>query len=164
MNKCPEFHFTPPDIAKELIKDIKFNEDDNTLEPCKASGNFYDLIPYKKDWCEIDEGRDIFTYDFGNTKFTKVIVNPPYRTNHADEKERKNIVIDFIFKCFDLCDGEVWILLNGKMLNSITPIRLQKIKEKGFNMCFMRILNIKIWYGRYYWVCFSNKKESIITF
>ena len=33
MNKCPEFHFTPPDIAKELIKDIKFNEDDNTLEP-----------------------------------------------------------------------------------------------------------------------------------
>ena len=25
MNKCPESHFTPPDIAKELIKDIKSN-------------------------------------------------------------------------------------------------------------------------------------------
>ena len=58
------FNFTPPETTEILIKDIAFKEDDITLEPCKAEGSFYDLIPYEKDWCEITEGRDIFTYDF----------------------------------------------------------------------------------------------------
>ena len=164
MNKCPEFHYTPIDIAEKLINDIDFNETDNTLEPCKASGNFYDLIPYKKNWCEIDEGRDFFKYDFKGEIFSKVIVNPPYTSNHDDKKQRKNIAIDFIFKCFEVCDGEVWVLINSNILNSLTPIRLKKIKEKGFNLCFMRILNIPKWFGRYYWICFSTNKQSIISF
>ena len=73
MNKCPSFHYTPKDITKELIKDIKFNKNDFTLEPCMGDGSFYDLIPYKKDWAEIDKGRDVFEYNFGNCKYTKVI-------------------------------------------------------------------------------------------
>lgn len=164
MNKCPEFHFTPKEISKELIKDIVFNENDYTLEPCKANGSFYDIIPYKKDWCEIDKGRDIFTYDFGNTKFTKVITNPPYRTNHAKKEDRKNIAMKFIFRCLELCSGECWLLLNHKMWNSLTPRRLNLMKEMGFEITFLRILNIKIWYGRYYWICLKKNKKGIIKF
>ena len=164
MERCPEFHFTPKEIAEDLIKDITFSENDITLEPCKASGNFYDLIPFEKDWCEIDEGRDFFTYDFGDKLFTKVITNPPYRTNHKDVKDRKNICIDFIFRCLQVCSGEVWLLLNSKMLSTLTPIRLGKMEEMGFSMTFLRVLNIKQWYGRYYWVCFAKHGKSIIKY
>ena len=164
MNKCPPSHFTPKNIAKELLKDIDFNKNDFTLEPCRATGNFYNLIPYSKDWCEIDEGRDFFTYDFGDIKFSKIIVNPPYRSNHKKLEDRKNILWDFIFRCFDLCNDECWILLSIKQLNGLTPKRLKNINELGFNVCFIRILNIKEWYGRYYWLCFSKNKPSIIIF
>jgi len=164
MNKCPELHYTPKDVCKELLKDITFNKNDYTLEPCKANGNFYDIIPYKKDWCEIDNGRDFFNYDFGKNKFTKIIVNPPYRSNHKKEEDRKNIMWKFIFKCFDLCIDECWFLLSIKQLNGLTPKRLKTINEAGFNLCFMRIINIKKWYGRYYWICFSKNKNSIISF
>jgi hypothetical protein len=161
--KCPKFHFTPPDVAEELLKDIVFKENDKTLEPCIGDGAFYDLIPYEKDWAEIDKGRDIFNYKF-DMKFTKCIVNPPYRTNHKKASDRKNIAMKFIFKCLELVSEEGWFLINSRMLNSITPPRLRKIKDLGFNLCFMRILNIKKWYGRYYWICFSKNKPSIVSF
>ena len=157
------FNFTPTETTEILIKDIEFKEDDNTLEPCNAEGSFYDLIPYEKDWCEITEGRDIFTYDFKGKTFSKVITNPPYRDN-APEGERKNICIKFIFRCLELCSDECWLLLNLNMLNSLTPLRLKKFKEMGFNLCFMRVVNIKKWYGRYYWICLSKNKGSIIEF
>ena len=83
MNECPSTHYTPKDITPILLEDISFNKDDITLEPCKGrTDNFYELIPYTKDWCEIDLGRDLFEYDFGDKLFTKIIPNPPYKSNH----------------------------------------------------------------------------------
>ena len=168
-NHCPLFHYTPLDISTELIKDINFNNDDLVLEPCRGGGAFYDLIPenVSKDWCEIDHGRDLFTYfdsDIYNNQFSKVITNPPYRTNHADVKLRKNICMPFIFRCLELCSDECWFLINLKMWNGLTPLRLKKISEMGFSLCFIRILNIKQWYGRYYWICFKKNATSIIIF
>ena len=173
--ECPEFHFTPREVCEELMKDIKITSNDSILEPCKGRSvgeegdlyGFWEIIKTKPgvhEWCEIDEGRDLFTWDFGGEKFTKVIVNPPYRTNHKLAVNRKNICMEFIFKCLDLCSDEAWFLLNLNMLNSLTPIRLEKIKNKGFVMNFMRVLNIKRWRNRYYWICFSKNKKSIIFF
>lgn len=154
------FNYTPKEITQELIKDINFNQNDFTLEPCKADGSFYDLIPYEKDWCEIEQGRDIFDYDFGDKLFSKIITNPPYKDNITN----KNIGWDFIKKCLDLCTDECWLLLNHTFFNGLTPKRLNDIKQKGFNLCFIRILNIKKWYGRYYWICLSKNKKSIVNF
>ena len=165
MNECPSTHYTPKDITPILLEDISFNKDDITLEPCKGrTDNFYELIPYTKDWCEIDLGRDLFEYDFGDTLFTKIITNPPYRTNHIEAKDRKNIAIKVIEKCFELCNDECWFLFNNQMFNSMTPVRLNKYKKLGFEIVFMRILNIKCWYGRYYWVCFKKGGKSILSF
>ena len=153
MNQCPDAHYTPKDIVPLLLKDISFNKYDITLEPCKGrTDNFYELIPYEKDWCEIDLGRDLFQYDFGDKRFTKCITNPPYKSNEIDPKERKNLTIKVIEKCFELCNDECWFLFNNHMFNSMTPVRLNKYKKLGFEIVFMRILNIKCWYGRYYWV------------
>ena len=150
-----KFMYTPEDTCITLLKDIEFKNNDRVLEPCKGSGNFYNNLPSNiiKEYCEIEENKDFFKYD-------KVITNPPYR----NIENTKNICMDFIFKCIDVCNGEVWLLLNLQMLNTLTPRRLNIIKDKGFNLCFMKILNIKKWYGRYYWICFSNKKNATIDF
>ena len=155
------FHYTPKEITKELIKDIDFVDNETVLETCRGGGAFYDILPDNivKDWCEIDMGRDFFEY---NNKVDISIANPPYRIEI--DGERKNAIIKWMDHQFSITNKECWYLLNGKCWSSITPIRLKKWKLLGWNMCFMRILNIKKWYGRYYWVCFSKSKPSIINF
>ena len=165
LSPCPRSHYTPREVAKDLLNDISFNENDFTLEPCKGlDNNFYDFIPYNKEWCEIDEGRDFFNYDFGDKRFTKIITNPPYKSNETEPIHRKNIAIKVIEKCFELCDDECWFLLNNQMFNSMTPVRLNKYKKHGFAIVYIRILNIQCWYGRYYWICFKKHGESIVSF
>jgi hypothetical protein len=157
---CPSFHYTPKETCKELIKDISFNENEETLEPCIGRDkNFYDLIPGKKEWGEIENGRDFFKYDYGR-KFHKIIVNPPYKCNIT----KKNIAYKFLEKCIELCLDECWCLLNLNMFNSLTPKRLKELKIKNFEVVFIRILNIKIWRNRYYWVCFKKNKKGILSF
>lgn len=161
--ECPSFHYTPKEIVEKIFNDIDFKEQDSVLEPCVGrERNMFDLIPDivdLKEWGEIEEGRDIFEYDYGR-KFTKVIVNPPYKDNN----NKKNIAMIFIFKCLELCSDECWVLLNNMMFNSLTPIRLKKMKEEGFEITHLRILNIPKWYGRYYWICLKKGGKSLVKF
>ena len=155
------FHYTPVEIVKELIKDIEFINNESCLETCRGGGAFYNALPDNivKDWCEIDMGRDFFQH---TTPTDISISNPPYQIE-IDGK-RKNIVIKWMDHQFSITNRECWFLFNGSMFSSMTPIRLNKWKLLGWNICFMRILNIKKWYGRYYWVCFSKTKPSIMHF
>jgi hypothetical protein len=164
LEPCPSSHYTPYETIDLLLKDITFNEGESTLEPTAGREmRIYNKIPFEKDWCEIDLGRDFFTYDFGDKKFDKIITNPPYRSNHK-QGHRINIAIKTIEKSFELCKDECWFLLNNQMFNSLTKKRLEKYKELGFCIVFMRVLEIKCWYGRYYWVCFKKGGKSILTF
>ena len=155
------FHYTPIEITKELIKDIDFIDGEKILETCRGGGAFYDILPDNivKDWCEIDLGRDFFAY---KKKVDISIANPPYRIEINGE--RKNAIIKWLDHQFSITNKECWYLLNGKCWSSMTPLRLNKWKALGWNMCFMRIINIKKWYGRYYWICFSKTKPAIIQF
>ena len=155
------FHYTPIEITKELIKDIDFIDGETCLETCRGGGAFFDILPDNivKDWCEIDDGRDFFQH---TTPTDISISNPPYRIEI--DGERKNAIIKWMDHQFSITNKECWYLLNGKCWSSMTPIRLKKWKALGWNVCFMRILNIKKWYGRYYWICFSKTKPSIISF
>jgi len=156
------FHYTPRDITQMLLKDITFKEDDLTIEPCVGDNAFYDYIPYSKDWCEIDRGRDVFDIP-DDKEFTKCVSNPPYRDN-APDGQRKNILIKMIDKYFKITKDEVWLLLNHRCFNSLTPLRLSRWRELGWSITFLRILNIKKWYGRYYWICFKQGGISIVNF
>ena len=155
------FHYTPIETTTELIKDIDFLNGDTVLETCRGGGSFWDILPDNtvNDWCEIDDGRDFFQH---TTSTDISIANPPYRIEI--DGERVNIVNKWMNHQFSITNKECWFLLNGKMWSSITPVRLKKWKLLGWNMCFMKILSIKKWYGRYYWVCFSKAKPSIIQF
>ena len=155
------FHYTPEEITKQLLKNIEFNDGDSVLETCRGGGAFWKHLPPNiiKDFCEIDDGKDFFQY---NTPTDISIANPPYRMEI--DGQRVNIVNKWMNHQFSITNKECWFLLNGKMWSSITPVRLKKWKLLGWNMCFMKILSIKKWYGRYYWVCFSKAKPSIIQF
>tara|TARA_R110000772_G_scaffold97699_3_gene197075 strand:- start:1830 stop:2318 length:489 start_codon:yes stop_codon:yes gene_type:complete len=155
------FHYTPIEITSRIIKDIEFIDGETVLETCRGGGAFYDILPDNiiKDWCEIDMGRDFFEH---TTPTDISIANPPYRIEI--DGERKNAIIKWMDHQFSITNKECWYLLNGKCWSSMTPLRLNKWKALGWNMCFMRILNIKKWYGRYYWICFSKTKPSIISF
>lgn len=162
-NQCPSFHYTPKEVIEKIFSDIDFKDNDSVLEPCVGRDkNMFDLIPDivdLKEWGEIELGRDIFEYDYGR-KFSKVLVNPPYKDNNNE----KNIAMKFIFRCLELCSDECWLLLNNKMFNSLTPIRLKKMKELGFELTHLRILNIPKWYGRYYWICLKKGGQSLVKF
>jgi hypothetical protein len=152
---CPATHYTPIETVQELLQDIQFVSDDLTLEPCKGRENrFYDLIPNNKDWCEIEEGRDFFLYTGSPTK---IITNPPYKSNDIKE----NISVKIIEHSLKVCTGECWFLLNNQMYTSMTPCRLHKYLKGGWKIVFMRLLNIPCWYGRYWWICFKKGEWAL---
>ena len=155
------FHYTPIEITKELIKDIQFIDNDIILETCRGGGAFYDILPDNivKDFCEIDLGRNFFDY---NEKVDISIANPPYKAEINGVL--KNVITKWMEHQFSITKKECWYLLNGASFGGLTPLRLNKWKSLGWNLCYMRILNIKKWYGRYYWICFSKIKPSIINF
>ena len=68
---------TPQYLAKDIIK--HYNPTGVILDPSRGGGVFYDnfdaVYPYTKDWCEIGEGRDFFTY---HRKVDWIITNPPW--------------------------------------------------------------------------------------
>ena len=163
---CPKLHYTNPIVVAKLFEDIKWSPDDNVLEPCYGSGNMFNAIPVeKKEWAEIEKGKNFFTQPYKSQQFTKVVLNPPYASNHTKGDPRRQILtMPFIFKSLEVCSDELWVLLNNNMLNSLTPVRLKKIKDAGFGLTFMRVLNIPLWSGRYYWICFKRNADWIISF
>ena len=121
------------------------------------SGETINNQPPRIDWKKKDD-------DIPDDKeFTKCVSNPPYRDN-APDGQRKNILIKMIDKYFKITKDEVWLLLNHRCFNSLTPLRLSRWRELGWSITFLRILNIKKWYGRYYWICFKQGGISIVNF
>ena len=162
--QCPSSHYTPDETIDIIFKDINFKQDDCILEPTAGDFSMYNKIPINnKFWAEIDYGVDFFN-SFDDKRFTKIITNPPYKSNHIIKEERENLPIKVFERCFKLCDDECWFLLNNQMFNSLTPRRLSNYSKLGFNVVFIRIINIPKWYGRYFWICFKKDGKSILHF
>ena len=99
---------TPINIAQTIVK--HFVPIGKTLEPCKGTGNIYNLLPQGSDWCEIDEGRDFFGY---KEKVDWIITNPPY-----------SIYDKFLEHCFELADNVVMLVPLAKAFKSMKIERL----------------------------------------
>jgi len=53
---------TPRELAKDLMALIEYTPGDRFYEPFRGEGAFFDAMPEPKDWAEIKQGRDFFTY------------------------------------------------------------------------------------------------------
>jgi len=152
------FHYTPRELAKQLIESVEMLPTDRLLEPFAGNGAFYDNFPIAnpKDWAEIEKGRDFFEY---NGKCDIIITNPPFFTI----PDRKPIFYQCLAKCFEVAEKKVCVLAATRCLTSFTPLRLSKIAEQGWNITHIKVCNIKEWHGRYYFITFE-KKPGFVSF
>lgn len=127
--------YTAPTFAKKIIDHFRpqFHDDDTFLDPCRGKGAFYENLPDKKDWCEIQDGKDFLTYD---KQVSWIITNPPWRGKLYTAIARKS---------FELADNVVFLVKTdgafgtSKRLNDFTSLGHQPVeilpvswKEAGF--------------------------------
>ena len=66
---------TPDLLATQIIN--HFNPTGTILDTCRGEWAYYNNYPKdcKKDWCELDEGRNFFNFE---GKVDWIITNPPW--------------------------------------------------------------------------------------
>ncbi len=152
---------TPDETVDKILEWIlpQIDEYDMVLEPFKGEGAFYNKIPNKKYFCEIDEGIDFFTY---NDRVDWAISNPPFRI--LVDGEATNAFIPIINHTMEICNKGFFYLINHKLWSSLTVKRLKEWAEAGWVISGIQVIEIKKWYGRYYVVKFEKDANSIISF
>lgn len=114
-NKANDKILTPRPIAKAII-DL-FPLYGTVLDGFRGQGAFYDQFPetVKKEWCEIDDGKDFFDY---TNKVDWVVSNPPYST------------FDKVLEhSYEIADNIVYLIPLSKLWTSMGRIR--KMFEYG---------------------------------
>ena len=154
--KAKSFLYTNPLMAKWLINthcDIK--KTDFVLDACKGGGAFYDNIPagIKKDWCEIDLGKDFIEY---KKKVDVCLSSPPLVP--------RKLFWEFMEKAMCITKRKIYWLMNLKSLNTFTPRRLELMEHKKWYIQKLTIVLDKRWFGRYCWVELGRKNTGFIHY
>ena len=141
-------HQTDEEMVKDLLSTLN-------LSGCSVldAGSGSDKVWYRnlsgtKYECELDDGCDFFKY---TTRVDWVVGNPPF-----------DIGWKFTEQASKIAEKGIAFLLNINGLNSLTPKRLQLMKDKGFEITSIKVVQDKRWFGRYYFVVFE-KKTGIIS-
>lgn len=112
--KSNDVIYTPVELAERLLK--HFNPQGKGLEPCKGSGNIYNLMS-NADWCEISEEKDFFDY---HNKVDYIFTNPPWSN-----------IKNFMEHSFELAD-EVYFLIT---INHVwTKARIKLLQQYNFGI------------------------------
>lgn len=114
--------YTAPAFAKRIIEYFspQFNLGETFLDPCRGLGAFYNNLPEKKEWCEIQEGRDFLDY---HSKTDWTFCNLPWRGR---------VYSELAAHAFDLSDNVVSLV---KLSTAIgTNKRFRDAKNAKMNM------------------------------
>ena len=141
---------TPKGLALKLIDMTPIKPGDFLLDGFSGKDAFYSQYPssVKKDWCELDRGRDFFEW---NNKVDWVgPTNPPYSKitkvlEHSCKIATKGIA-----------------LLIG--IINIGPNRIKMLEDNGFGITHFHICNVKGWFGKSLFLIAQKGKPSIITY
>lgn len=166
MNTKPQdisFHYTDEEMVKDLIALLPLEKNDTVLDAGSGKNKvWYNNIPNncQKYECEIEDGCD-YLKDW-NTSVDWIIGNPPFAGNDVNEKGRHpNLIPLWIEKSSQFAKKGMAFLINRKVINFLTPARLEKLKEKGFFITKLHIVADKRWFGRYYFLIFEKKKGFV---
>lgn len=105
--------FTSPDVAEAIVK--RYAPSGLVLDPCRGDGAFYRHMPNGSEWCEIDDGRDFFSY---RRQVDWIVGNPPY-----------SILNRWLDHSFCLANDIVYLLPVAKVFGSLA--RLRAIRRYG---------------------------------
>lgn len=100
--------FTPDWAARDMVS--HFAPTGRVLEPCRGDGAIYRHLPDGSEWCEIDEGRDFFSFD-GRVDW--VISNPPYSQTRP-----------FMSKAFSIARNVVFLVPARNIFSGYGTVRL----------------------------------------
>ncbi len=155
------FHQTPPELCKELIKQVPLEAGDRVLEPFKGEGGFYNNLPdfVEKDWCEITEGRDYKDYD---KEFDFCLTNPPFKLQEGSKRENAFWKLLKYYTC--RATKGVAFLGNDFCFATLTPKRLKELNESGWYIHNITCCNVKKWRGRYFWIILLKKPSPFYNF
>jgi len=141
------FHQTPPELCKDIISNIPFNDDDILLEPFAGENGFYNNFPeqLEKHRCEIEDNLDFKDFDYEGIKPTTIITNPPFKLHN------KNAFFDILLFFARIHHiKKMYILGSSYCFNSLTPPRMLKLNQSGIYLNKITCVNVKKWAGRYY--------------
>lgn len=141
-----DIYYTPLPVVKKMIEMCNITPEMKVLDPCFGAGVFYDNLPEcKKEWCEIEKGKDFFNE---TEKYDLIIGNPPY-----------SLWDKWLDHTMKITDKFCYIM--GFM--NMTTVRLNRFRENGFGITQLHILEITWWFGRFWLVVCERNKPSIIT-
>lgn len=113
--KTNDVVYTPRPLAKRIID--HFRPNGIVLDPSMGDGAFYDQIDGKKDWCELDRGRDFFDY---KEKVDSVMTNPPW-----------SLFRKFLVHSMEIAD-DIYLLIT---INHVwTKARIRDVRGHGFGI------------------------------
>lgn len=139
--------FTPEPLAKDLLSMIPASKEDTWLDPFKGQGVFYNNMPPKKDWCEIDQGVDFFAV---TKQFDWLVSNPPYSC------------LDEVLKQSTKLSKRGFGYLIG--INNLTPRRIEYLEKEGFGLTKIHMCKVFHFYGMSLFCLWEKGKKSIIEY
>ena len=152
--------FTPEDISKDIISNLNINKTDTVLEPFRGEGSFYNQLPdCKKFYCEKDENINFFDWQ---DKVDWIVSNPPFKIL-VDDKP-KNGLVPIIEHSLKITNKGFGYLVNHNLFNALTVRRLNLWKASGFTITYIKVYEIKKWFGRYFFILFEKDKSGILNF
>jgi len=154
-----EFYYTNEQMVKNLLAITPLEYNDNVLDAGSGQNKvWYNNIPKDciKYECEIEDGCDFFGWEL---EVDWVIGNPPFR----NKKEGENQIPLWVEKASKIANKGMAFLINHKVINFLTPTRLEKLKNKGFYLQKIHIVSDKRWFGRYYYLIFGRENKNFIS-
>ena len=139
--------YTPEAVALKHISLIPSMDTDLWLDPFRGKGIYYDnFTTYSKEWCEIAEDRDFFTYE-GSPDI--ICSNPPYS------------ILDQVFqKSIELRPRIIsYLLLHGAM----TPRRMEMFNDAGYGLISIHTTKVYKWYGMAESYTFEKGKSNLAS-
>ena len=142
------FHYTNEKMVKDLIAITPISG--SVLDAGSGKNKvWFNNLKGEKYECEIEDDCDFYDWD---KKVDWVVGNPPF---HESWK--------FFDKSSQIADKGIAFLINNLAFNSWTPRRFEIFKERGFYLQKIHIVSDARWFGRYYFLIFTKKKNNFIS-
>ena|SRR3990167_3624165 len=154
IEKGTDFYYTNEEMVKALLAIVPING--SVLDAGSGRNKvWFNNLGYRKYECEIEDGCDYYKWSI---KVDWVVGNPPW------QHEGKNQVWNWIKKASEISNVGFAFLLNHKVFNTLTPVRLKDLADKGFYIQRIKIISDKRWFGRYYFIIWQKNKNDFVLF
>ena len=99
--------YTPDWVAKDMVD--FFKPTGRILEPCAGDGVFLKYLPPKTEWCEIQKGRDFFSW---RERVDFCFGNPPFK-----------VFMSWLEHSFTIADNVIYVIPANKAFNSFRTLK-----------------------------------------